>query len=108
MITLDAYLERFGITRVDVVKADVEGSEELVVDGATKLLNNRAGRPQLVLLELFDRNLQAFGSSVAAVVHKMGSLGYIPFVLNAKGQTIPFTLRMAAHHYNVWFRPAHP
>ena len=107
MITLDDYLERVGITRVDVIKADVEGSEELVVEGATKLLNNRAARPRLVLLELFNHNLQAFGSSVAGVVQKMGSLGYAPFVLNRQGHTIPFTPAMAARHYNVWFRPAH-
>lgn len=107
MITLDEYVERVGITRVDVIKADVEGSEELVVDGAAKLLNNKAARPRLVLLELFNKNLQAFGSSVAGVVQKMGSLGYVPFVLNSQGHTIPFTPAMAAHHYNVWFRPAH-
>jgi len=106
MITLDEYLERSCITRVDVMKADVEGSEELVVAGASRLLKNEGRKPRLVLLELFDQNLQAFGCSVATVVEKMEGFGYQPLVLNTAGETVPFTPKMADRHYNIWFRPA--
>ena len=38
-MTLDAFLEREGVGRVDIVKVDVEGAEALVLLGASRLLS---------------------------------------------------------------------
>jgi len=105
MTTLDAYLERSGVTRVDILKADVEGAEGLVVAGARQLLSNRERRPRLVLLELFEDNLRAFGSSVMKVVEDMESLDYVPYVLSDDGDLLRFHENLKERYCNVWFRP---
>jgi FkbM family methyltransferase len=42
--TLDAYCERVGITRIDILKADVQGAEVKVFRGAERLLATRSVR----------------------------------------------------------------
>ena len=103
IVTLDEYLDREGIERVDVLKADVEGAEGLVVAGASRLLSDERRRPYIILLELYDQNLHAFGSSVSIVVEKMQSFGYKPLVVNESGRMVPFSGELKARYYNVFF-----
>ena len=103
VITLDGYLDREGIERVDVLKADVEGAEGLVVAGAARLLSDERRRPQVIMLELFDQNLQAFDSSVKIVTENMETFGYKPFIVNEEGEMVPFTDELKARYYNVLF-----
>jgi FkbM family methyltransferase len=105
-VTLDEYVELKGINRVDVLKVDVEGAEESVVRGASRLLGDGKRRPGLVFLELFEENLKPFGSSVASVMGRMTGLGYEPFVIGPSGSRIPFRKEMASSYYNVMFVPA--
>lgn len=48
--TLDSLLEEAALPRVDVVKIDVEGAEEYVLAGASKLLAN--GQPLTILIDI--------------------------------------------------------
>lgn len=105
LITLDKYLDQSDVKRVDFLKADVEGAEGLVVAGASKLLSDETRRPQLVLLELFDKNLRVFGTSVANVLEEMTKFGYQPFVITDDETTIPFTDELKTRYYNILFRP---
>ena len=50
-ITLDKYVQKKGIAKVDFLKIDVEGAEGFVLDGATNVLNR--DKPVL-LLELHE------------------------------------------------------
>lgn len=50
-ISLDEYVEKKGIAKVDFLKIDVEGAEESVLDGATSVLNR--DKPVL-LIELHE------------------------------------------------------
>jgi FkbM family methyltransferase len=50
-ISLDEYVQKKGITKVDFLKIDVEGAEESVLDGATQVLDR--DRPVL-LIELHE------------------------------------------------------
>jgi len=52
VVTLDAYVERERLGRVDVVKVDVEGAEMLVFQGATRLL--ASDDAPIVFFELND------------------------------------------------------
>jgi len=70
---LDDIVREAGVTRVDVVKIDVEGAEFLVLEGAAKTLDRY--RPVLSV-ELFDQGLKAMGSSVEEVVAFLHSHGY--------------------------------
>jgi FkbM family methyltransferase len=106
ILRIDDYLTQKNLTRVDIIKVDVEGAENMVIDGAKGLLTSKNNKPRLVLLELFDENLKPFGSSVAAIVEKMRSWGYVPHVANADGTLRPFAPEMTDVYPNVIFTPA--
>ncbi|MFD0804413.1 FkbM family methyltransferase, partial [Streptomonospora algeriensis] len=71
--TLDALVEELGLQRVDFVKADVEGAEPAVLDGAVRTL--RRYRPAL-LLEIEDRHLAKYGARAADLVTRLAEMGY--------------------------------
>jgi FkbM family methyltransferase len=70
---LDDILETAGVTRVDLVKIDVEGAEMLVFKGARQTL---AHYSPVISVELIDRQLKSMGSSVAEVTEFLRSQGY--------------------------------
>jgi len=73
--TLDSLVERLGLRRLDLVKADVEGAEARLLAGGSQTLDRF--RPHL-LLELEDRHLERFDTSADAVVERLKDLGYTP------------------------------
>jgi len=88
MITLDDYLSATSLTRIDVMKVDVEGAEDLVVRGGSSLLGDLNRRPRIVLMELFDGNLSSFDATVSSVIARMATYGYQPHVLKAGGRRL--------------------
>jgi hypothetical protein len=73
--TLDGLVERLGLSRLDFVKADIEGAEAQLIAGASETL--RRFHPTL-LLELEDRHLVRFDTSVDAVAQILAGYGYAP------------------------------
>jgi FkbM family methyltransferase len=71
--TLDDLVGELGLTRLDLVKADIEGAEARLLDGAHLTLATL--RPAL-MLELEDRHLARFGASVAEIVAGLELDGY--------------------------------
>ena len=84
--TLDSFLERQGIERVDAIKIDVEGAELKVIRGAKNLLS-RPDKP-LLMLEVNPSALRAAGTTPEELFSEVLSFGYEPFVI-FKGQLIP-------------------
>lgn len=72
-ITLDSLIEAQGIPRVDAVKIDVQGAEELVLRGAHAMLSR--DHP-MIFIELDAPRLERQGSSAAAVLALIASHGY--------------------------------
>lgn len=107
-LTLDGYLDQNQVPRVDILKADVEGAEGLVISGASGLLSDNKRRPDVILMELYDDNLKVFGSSVGLMVEKLQDFGYRPFVIDEQGEAIPFTDALKVNYYNVIFLPLVP
>jgi FkbM family methyltransferase len=95
--TFDRYVERAELTRLDLVKIDVEGAEPLVLEGAALTLEKF--RPLLVVE--FSEHSQAFGYSDADLFDLLKSRSYTLF----RAGTIPFeTLERpvaGAEFYNV-------
>lgn len=71
--TLDALAARLGLTRLDFIKADIEGWEQAMIDGGRATL---ARLKPALLLELNDEYLRRAGGSVAAVWRMLTDLGY--------------------------------
>jgi len=86
METLDSFLERQGIEKVDAIKIDVEGAELKVIRGARKLLS-RPDKP-LLMLEINPLALKAAGTTPEELFSAVLSFGYKPFFIS-KGQLIP-------------------
>jgi len=75
VVTLDSYCETKGIEHIDVLKIDVEGFENNVIDGASELLSSK--RVDILEVELgFDpEGYYTFYSDFTA---KLALLGYFP------------------------------
>lgn len=72
-VTLDAYVERIGITHLDLIKVDVEGFETNVLKGASETC--KKFRPKL-FVEVDDVNLKSQGSSANELIALITSYGY--------------------------------
>lgn len=103
MVTLADFMQREGIPRIDVLKLDVEGAEERALRGAAAVLSDPARAPRLVMIELYDANLHAFGTSIGAVVELMRGFGYAGFVCHGRGRTEPLAERHYNRNVNVFF-----
>lgn len=71
--TLDALLDGVHLSRLDVIKIDVEGAELGVLGGATETL--RRFRPT-VICELSDVLLREFGTQPEDVLSFLAAMGY--------------------------------
>lgn len=71
--TLDDLVEELGLGRVDFVKADIEGAEAALLAGARSTLARYA---PVIMLELEDRHLQRFGTTVAAIRTDLEGRGF--------------------------------
>ena len=72
--TLDAYVSRQGISRVDLIKIDVEGVEGLVLEGARTLLGGT--QPPVLIIESNPATLRAAGNSPEQLCDRLASFGY--------------------------------
>ena len=91
--TLDRYCDDNGVERIDVLKIDVEGSEQRVLSGASGLL--RRGAIDLMIIEVADTTLAAGGASASALVHFIESHGLRTHAF-LHGELRPF--RVAGEH----------
>lgn len=72
--TLDEFLVEKGISRVDLLKLDIEGYEPLFIRGARKSLENRVVRT--MYFECSPENLQRYGFSVRDCLAGLREKGY--------------------------------
>ena len=70
---IDDVVRELGLHRVDVLKADVEGAELIVLRGASDTI--RRFHPKLIL-EVVPRQLANMGTSVEELESFVWSLGY--------------------------------
>ncbi|MDL5154843.1 FkbM family methyltransferase [Actinomycetospora termitidis] len=82
--TLDELVADLALDRLDLVKVDIEGAEAGLLAGAHKTLESF--RPVL-MLELEDRHLARFDTSVAEVVDDLAGRGYAPWTW--RGRWLP-------------------
>jgi FkbM family methyltransferase len=81
--TVDRYVERTGINKVDFMKLDVEGAELDVLRGASRLLSDF--KP-IILCELADIRTEPWGYRSVEIYEFLTTLGYQWFSITREGR----------------------
>lgn len=70
------------ITSIKLIKIDVEGAEQLAIEGMSKLL---AQHHPYLIIEVTDQYLKPFGHSAQGLSNSLCSLGYRMYKITSKG-----------------------
>jgi FkbM family methyltransferase len=101
---LDSYVKNMRISKIDIMKIDVEGAENLIIQGASCILSDSLLRPKLIMMELLDLNLKAFKASVREIIDLMALKNYQPFVIQ-NNKLISFNYEAHANKIeNIFFK----
>lgn len=76
--TLDLFASEHSVTKVDLIKCDVEGAELMVLDGAMGVITR--DRP-VIMFELLRKWSQRFGYHPNVVIDRLSSLRYRCFAI---------------------------
>lgn len=87
LVSLDNYIAKLSISKIDFLKCDVEGAEMLVLKGLKETLSK--GHIARLMLELNDSSLGKFGYSRSDVLQLMKSYGYDAYTLHKTGEKLP-------------------
>jgi FkbM family methyltransferase len=88
-MTLDNYLKKTNIHRVDFIKMDVEGAELEVLKGAKRLLSQNL-RP-VVMAEVYDIRTNPWGYPASSIYDFLAERNYHWFSINSRGTLKPCT-----------------
>ena len=84
-ITLDEHCESYGISRVDLLKIDIEGHELFALRGAKRMLASR--RVRAILLEVGDDTCRNANVHPQEILNDLEELGYEVFSILSGGET---------------------
>jgi FkbM family methyltransferase len=97
--TLDNFLIRNGIPKVDFVKLDVEGAELDVLKGSKRLLTGTA-RP-VWLVEVYDIRTSPWGYAAMEIVGYLGGIGYQWYRLHEGGSMVAIDADLDSYDMNL-------
>lgn len=100
---LDNILEELAISRVDVIKLDIEGAEWIALRGAAKTITR--DRPVLIL-EIGRDTCRAAGYEPEALIEWLTGLNYRIEKITEKGETLLITPDLLGDFQNVIAYPA--
>lgn len=95
--TLDIFMDQVAPGRLDFIKVDIEGAEVHFLDGAHRTLAR--WRP-VMMIEVCDENLGAFGASAVALRGRLVDLGYQLYRTTRTGLSALGAERESAYFYN--------
>lgn len=100
-VTWDDFADRIGLAKPRMMKIDVEGWENRVLDGASATLS--APDAPLLQVEFTDAAAQSAGSSCAALYQHLMNLGYTVCRYDkARNQLVPDALRASYPYDNLY------
>ena len=95
--TIDSLAETLALVRLDFIKADIEGNEMRLLEGAMQSLERF--RPRL-LLELSGTQLARAGDDIVGAFAFLAARGYHGFTMDRDGRLVPAT---PAADNDFWF-----
>lgn len=101
-IRLDTFVRANAVSRVDLIKIDVEGGELEVLKGAEETL--RRFRPVLIV-EMSSSIQQSRGFSVTQFKQMLNDWGYSAFSINTDGSLCPTVITQDHEMENIVFLP---
>jgi len=96
---LDDILSELEISKVDLVKLDVEGAELPVLYGATKLLQRKS--PPAMLVEVQDVRTRQWGYASREILQFLMRMDYQWFAISAKGVLLPISCDEESYDANL-------
>ena len=87
-ISPNSLVSKYSLTRIDLIKIDVEGSEMPIFESFKDLIVNL--RPKYILSECNEVNMKNYGFSVEKFLSLLDSYGYAPNFLNDNGVLCDF------------------
>lgn len=84
--TLDAFIEKESLQRLDFVKIDIQGAEPLFLRGATKTL---ARFMPTIAMEVSPEDLQHIGETSRSLLELLEAIGYHAYTLRNNGSIGP-------------------
>lgn len=103
LVTLDDYVRDHGISRIDLIKIDIEGAEFIALRGARATLEKF--RP-IVLMEMDKDSMQRACCKAEDILEFWRALGYTVGRIANSGEIIPITgVADLLHHQNLMCSP---
>ena len=100
---LDTIITDQGLSKIDVLKMDIEGYEYRALLGMGKVLSSDTLRPNTMMIELFSKHLECFNNSIRQVVDYLQEYGYAARFIDKTGSLSDFTSAHYDVEYNVIF-----
>jgi FkbM family methyltransferase len=88
VVTLNEYVNRSGLERLDFIKADIEGAELLLLNGGLETL--KRFKPSL-MLEIQAHSTRLFGYAPDAIFTLLADMGYQAYYVGPDAALIPYT-----------------
>jgi FkbM family methyltransferase len=98
-VTIDEYVARHHVPRLDVLKIDVEGADLLVLRGALETIGSLA--PPLLIVEAVEEYALGMGYSTSDVKRFLIDRGYAVYRLHADSPPIQVEPRRKEQHANL-------
>lgn len=98
--TLDTFIERNGIERLDLIKCDVEGAELFVLRGGLKTIEEHT---PVIMLEMLRKWARAFGYHPNDIIALLGGLGYTCWALDGTRSILVSEVDESCPHTNFFF-----
>jgi FkbM family methyltransferase len=100
-ITPNSLISKYSLTRIDLIKIDVEGSEMPIFEAFKDLILNM--RPKYILSECNEQNMKNYGFCVENFLSLLDSYGYTPNFLNDDGTICEFKKNELSRIDNIVF-----
>ena len=101
-VSLDDYIEKRDISRINLIKIDIEGSEMLAIKGMQRIIERFHPK---ILIELKEETLTNSGYQAKNIIDFLVKAGYNKFIIDEQGNISNDLTRQSKDYHNFLFLP---